>query len=661
MHDFSSALAGTARELLAAGDPRGAEIVCRKLLQFNPDHCETLSLLGVIQHRSGKYQNARDIFEQLLVNDPTDCTAWSNHGVCCLAMDDWECAEESMRHALKLCPTYADAWNNLGVLYDKQSRDCAVDCFRQALQHDPSSVDACNNLALHGKKQQLFNESIFWYQKSLTINPNQPAILYRLAEVLEQTSCADEAVATYQRSLDLHPDDGVRLKQASTLPVIVPSSDSIAEIRDTLRDRLCSLQYTDLSIDRPWEKGRTLFYLAYHGLNDRPFHEQMADIYRAATPGLSWQAPHIGKRRVRGNRVKVGYISQFFYHHTIAKLNIGTIEQLDRRRFEVTVLLIDAGIRDSMTQRFETAADVFVVLPNDFYAMRELIAIQELDVLVYTDIGMEPLSYFLAFSRLAPVQCVTWGHPATSGIDTVDYFISHEDCETDAGRTGYSEKLFCLSRQAACTCYAQPLLPQTDKTRASFGIDSGCHLYYCPQPPFKLHPDFDLLLQGILERDPVGIVILLRGVAQETEDQLKKRLSRVMPDSIVGRIRFMDPLPFADYIAMLKLVDVVLDTPHFSGGNSSLEALAVGAAVVTLPSPFLKGRLTYAWYQRLGIHDGVARTPSEYIDIAVRLGTNRQVREDLQRRILEASPLLFDDLQAVRELEYFFESACHGK
>ena len=105
----------------------------------------------------------------------------------------------------------------------------------------------------------------------------------------------------------------------------------------------------------------------------------------------------------------------------------------------------------------------------------------------------------------------------------------------------------------------------------------------------------------------------------------------------------------------------VLDTPHFSGGNSSLEALAVGAAVVTLPSPFLKGRLTYAWYQRLGIHDGVARTPSEYIDIAVRLGTNRQVREDLQRRILEASPLLFDDLQAVRELEYFFESACHGK
>ncbi len=654
MLDMSADLAAVARELLTTGNTRGAEIVCRKLLLSEPGHCEAWSLLGVIQYRLGNYQNALKLFEQVLANEPTDCTAWSNHGVCCLALGDWQRAEQSIRKALQLCPTSADAWNNLGVMYEKQHREGAVNCFKCALEYDPHSVDACNNLALQYKKQKFFNESIRWYQKSLAINPKQPATLCRLAEVLEQASRTEEAAAAYQSSLALHPDDGVRLKQASLLPVIIPSSDSISVIRDTLWQRLQALQQAGLSINRPWEKGRIIFYLAYHGLNDRPFHQLMAEIYRAATPELTFQAPHIGTSKSRDDRIRVGYISRFFYQHTIAKLNIGTIEQLDRSRFQVTVLLIDAGIRDQMTQRFEASADTFIILPQDFCAMRELIAAQELDILVYTDIGMEPFSYFLAFARLAPVQCVTWGHPATTGIDTVDYFISHEAAETDAGHSAYSEKLFCLSHLSACTCYARPFLPHTDKTRVCFGLDPACHLYYCPQPPFKLHPDFDLLLKGILERDPLGIVLLLRGVVQETEEQLKLRLSRVITDG-TSRIRFMDPLPFADYITMLKLADVILDTPHFSGGNSSLEALAVGAAVVTLPSLYLKGRLTYAWYQRLGIYDCVAGTPDDYIAIAVRLGTDQQAREALQRRILEASHLLFDDLQAVRELEYFFE------
>ncbi len=39
-----------------------------------------------------------------------------------------------------------------------------------------------------------------------------------------------------------------------------------------------------------------------------------------------------------------------------------------------------------------------------------------LDILFYPDLGMTPLTYFLAFARLAPVQCVSWGHPVTTGI-----------------------------------------------------------------------------------------------------------------------------------------------------------------------------------------------------------------------------------------------------
>ena len=52
-----------------------------------------------------------------------------------------------------------------------------------------------------------------------------------------------------------------------------------------------------------------------------------------------------------------------------------------------------------------------------------MIAGLKLHVLLYADICMEPFTYFLAFSRLAPVQAVTHGHPSTTGLPELDYFV----------------------------------------------------------------------------------------------------------------------------------------------------------------------------------------------------------------------------------------------
>lgn len=656
--NIAAELLDTARMFMEIGRYRQAAALTRKALCQQPDDPDALSLLGILEQRSGNSDAARLIFQQLLELAPDNHLIWSNHGVVCLSLGDREAAMNSFETALKLCPDYADAWNNLGAVHEKTDIAKAQACFERALKIRPDYVEACNNLALCYKKQRFFSTSITWYQKSLEFNPKQPGTLYRLAEMLEQTSDVDGARDAYRKSLDLRPDDCIRLKMETVLPVILTSADAIDTLRDTLRSRLQLLRQHGLKIEKPWERGRVFFYLAYHGRDDLEFHKLLAGIYREASPELSWQAPHIAAGRRKEGRIRIGFFSRFFYKHTIAKLNIGFIENLDRSRFQVTVLAADSGNNDEMLQRFAAAADSFVTLSGDFLTMREQIAAQKLDVLFYTDIGMEPYSYFLAFSRLAHVQCVTWGHPASSGIDTVDWFISHDECETPQSRRSYSEKLLCLSPAAACTCYARPTFPGTAKTRQEFGIAPEWTVYYCPQPPFKMHPDFDAIVKGILERDPDGRIILLRGVVPETETLLKNRLARIMP-ACLERVIFMDPLPFADYMAMLELADVVLDTPHFSGGNSSLEALAAGAAVVTLPSEFLKGRLTHAWYRRLGIKDCTAGTPEEYVDIAVRLGMDRILRTDIRSRIKAASHLLFDDPQAVRELESFFVKALH--
>src|SRR5262249_10876056 len=141
--------------------------------------------------------------------------------------------------------------------------------------------------------------------------------------------------------------------------------------------------------------------------------------------------------------LRVGFLSRFFHNHTIGMLNAGLVRNLTRPDFHV-VLFRFPGNDDDIARFIQEGADTVVTLPAHLDQARRQIAEQRLDVLYYTDIGMDPLAYFLAFARLAPVQCVTWGHPITTGIPTMDYFISSELFEAPGAEEHYTEQLVRL-------------------------------------------------------------------------------------------------------------------------------------------------------------------------------------------------------------------------
>ena len=108
---------------------------------------------------------------------------------------------------------------------------------------------------------------------------------------------------------------------------------------------------------------------------------------------------------------------------------------------------------------------------------------------------------------------------------------------------------------------------------------------------------------------------------------------------------------------MLAMTDVILDTIYFSGGITSAEALYLGTPVITFSgTPFMAGRVTYAYYQQLGILDCVAETLASYVDLAVKMGTNRIWRESVSAHIKSRRHLLFEQHQIVDQLEEFFIS-----
>ena len=180
----------------------------------------------------------------------------------------------------------------------------------------------------------------------------------------------------------------------------------------------------------------------------------------------------------------------------------------------------------------------------------------------------------------------------------------------------------------------------------------GVHVYGCLQSMFKLHPDFDAILDDILRRDPKGIVLLPRGETRYWDEALLRRLTRTMP-ATAARVKFFEPLPYAQYLGLSAACDVLLAPIHFGAGNTTYEALAFGTPTVTMPSEFLKGRITHGFYRAMGVMDCVAATPAEYAALAVRLGTDRDFNHAVRERILAANRVLYENPAGVRDFEQF--------
>jgi predicted O-linked N-acetylglucosamine transferase (SPINDLY family) len=113
---------------------------------------------------------------------------------------------------------------------------------------------------------------------------------------------------------------------------------------------------------------------------------------------------------------------------------------------------------------------------------------------------------------------------------------------------------------------------------------------------------------------------------------------------------------YDDFLSLLAISDVVLDPLHFGGGNSSYEALAMRAPIVTLPGPFLRGRITSALYSKMNFTDLIVHSPEQYVTTAVRLATDREFKNQVRRRIADANSILFEDPEELRGLEQFLES-----
>ena len=607
------------RRHIEAGDWQGGRTDAEKLLASPATETAGISLATFLLFRAGERERAIAALREAIARRPTDAVLAGNLANALQEMGELPEALEWHARAVALDPNNAGYALNHGVaLQVAGRRDEAGDAFRRAVELDPSG-DAARRA---------------------------------LASNLAEAGDIDAARRQYDILLARRPDPAMTVRRALLLPPILPSLDVIPTIRAQFTQNIGALEAQTLRIGSPSDVGAPSFFLAYHGENEIALQRRLANLYLSICPALPFVAPHCADpaHRQRDGRLRIGFLSANLRMHTIGRLFGGLIGGLDPARFE-TILFRRPQQEDEISRAIDASVARVVPISTRLAEAQREIAACELDVMFYPDIGMDMATFGLAFARLAPVQCVSWGHPLTTGIPGIDYFLSWADAEPADADRHYSERL--IRMRSFPTCYRQPQFDPARVRRERFGLPPDRRLYLCLQTLFKFHPAFDPALGAILRGDPTSFVVLIEGQRRRWRRSLVERFRRFIPD-VADRIRFVTPLSNEDYLAMTALGDAILDPPVFGGGNTTLEALAAGRPVVTLPGPYLRSRLTQGFLRRIGATQGIARDISEYSRLALEAAARAPKPGILPAA---AAAPLFGQRDAIAEHERFFLAA----
>lgn len=613
----------------------------RRALELDPNSATALYNAANILRQEGRLDEAEASYRIALSKKPDLAPAMLNLSGLLADQDRIAEALELLERALALQPASREVLNNLGILYRDLGQPAEAEaCYRKAIRIAPQFAEAYCNFAALLKDQDKHQEAELAYAEAVRLKPSLADALQGLGALYKEQSRLPQAADCYRQASRLGPNPLARIELATLIPAVCASTAQIQEFRARLTSDLAQLVADGLRIDFCKTTPHTLFYLAYQGLNDRPIHRLVAEL---VSPGPEL----LPARRTAPPRLRVGFVSKVLRDHTIGYLWQNMIAELSRERFEVCVW--SPASNDPVSERIRARADRWTALLPRPALTRRQIAEAGLDVLVFPEVGMDAGVWAVAASRLAPVQCVGWGHPVTTGLPTVDYFLSSRLMEPADADGHYSERLVRFDSFGLCIDRPQLASPAS---RAEFGLPDDRHLYGCLQSLFKIHPDDDPLLAEVLRRDPQGELVLLDGSSPQWREALWQRFEGTMPD-VLARIRVLPRQTPEGFLRLSSLMDVMLDPLHFSGGRTSYEALAMGVPVVTLPSGLLRGRITLGVYRAMGVDDCIVGDRQQYVELALRLGGSAELRQAIRQRILAGCDRFFDDHSAIGEFEQF--------
>ena len=647
----------------------------QEAIAIHPGFAECRHNLALVLIDVGELQQAERELRLLLRDQPSYAQASFCLGNLLRDQHRQREAIEAYRLCLQYLPAYADAWNNLGLVQGAlNDHDAAIASYRQALSIDAAFKPARQNLAqalvqlkCHGEALQEFE---IFAELELNAYLEVVALQGRLNCLLELDRY-DEALALS----DAQADRRLQLiSRLHVLPVLYVNDGQVAAVRQRWQDDALELHGLLDGISQAnadWEAlyahvwSLTNFYLAYQMEDDRPLQELYAGILdRILRPRLQAFMQPLPQRDPTDQRpLRVGVISPHLVNHNGSIWSLGWLEGIAGNPcYEIFSYNI-AEREDSGTQRF-AALGSYRHLPlraEDPEQMLQQILDDQLDLLIFTDIGMHPASKVTSVLQLAPVQAQGWGHPITSGSRTIHYFFGAEGMEPKGNDKHYSESLIRLPGTGLN--YETPAaLHDGELLFDKFQLPRDRPIVTSLQSTFKYLPRNDWTFAEIAARHPEAFIVLVGhmghgGIGERLLERLRPHFEQ-RNLKLEDQLCILPRLDYGDFMGLFSIAHHTIDTIDWNGGNSSMQSLSLDCPVITFPTAFMRGRHTVAMLDVLELPELIAADREAYVSISVRLMQDEVFYRDVRQRIAERKQRLFHDKGVAEAFKVMVEKVC---
>jgi protein O-GlcNAc transferase len=642
------------------GDLPAATAELEAALATQPQHVGALLNYAGILKKQGRIAQAAGCYEKITALQPEFAEAHWNLGNCVADEGRLEDAIGHFRRALALNPDLVEAKHSLCMItYEQGRQDEAVACLRGLIARHPRFANALLSLGKILGSQRQLDEAENSLRRAIALDPELAEAHLHLGHLHRARDQTSAALRCYQKTLSMDAEN-VEARWSmvmAQLPAVCETDAAFLEARRAFSRHLDELDRwageARLAASVTAVASPPPFYLAYHEENNRELLQRYGSLCSRIMASWHSRQPSIDPTRAqRSGMIRVGVVSAHFQNHSVWNaLAKGWFQQMDRTRFALEAFYLGTEF-DQETHLTQSLAAHFEHGNPNLRSWVRAIAQRQPDVLIYPEIGMDSMTTKLASLRLAPVQIASWGHPETSGLPTIDYYVSADGLETPHAVDHYTERLVLLPNLGCC--YSSRRIIPAPAELAGLDSDPSIPMLVCPGTPFKYAPRHDPVFAEIAARLGRCRFIFFTYRVPELSNKLRDRLREVFREREMDADEFISFVPWqtpAQFRGLLQRAHVFLDSIGFSGFNTAMEAVECGLPIVTREGRFLRGRFASGILKRIGLQELVAHDEDAYVDLAVRICRDSAYREQLRKRIEAQRSMLFDDPAPVRALE----------
>ncbi len=351
-----------------------------------------------------------------------------------------------------------------------------------------------------------------------------------------------------------------------------------------------------------------------------------------------YHIPFVFSARENAKPVMLVVLEWFGSSHSIYRTHSRTMESA-RRHFHMVAMAYDNCVDNITKQVFDEFIPIHKVGLMDQLRQIQAQSFQSKASICYMpSVGMFPLTMWLANLRVAPLQLMALGHPATTHAHAIDFVVVEEDYV--GSETCFSERLLKLPKDGMPyrPSAAAKNLPAWKTLRINPDV---VRIVVC-STTMKLNPGFLQACADILERSRVPIQY--RFLVGQAQGLVYPNVLRVIKMFLGDNAIVYPHQAYAEYMAVVADCDLFINPFPFGNTNGIIDTVSAGLVGVCKTGPEVHEHIDQGLFERMGFPEWlIAKSVDEYVNAVVRLAENHDERTTLSRTLsgLEKTDILF--------------------